>query len=61
MKELGYGKDYKYPHSFDNHFIEEGYLPEEFKNKQYYFPSENGNEKQIKERLKALWKNIKKY
>jgi putative ATPase len=61
MKELGYGKDYKYPHSFENHFIEEGYLPEELKNKQYYLPTENGNEKQIKERLKALWKNIKKY
>ena len=61
MKQLGYGKDYRYPHSFDNHFIEEGYLPEEIKNKQYYLPSENGNEKQIKERLKALWKNIKKY
>ena len=61
MKDLGYGKDYRYPHSFENHFIEEGYLPEESKNKQYYFPSENGNEKQIKERLKALWKNIKKY
>jgi putative ATPase len=61
MKELGYGKDYRYPHSFDNHFIEEGYLPEELKNKQYYLPTENGNEKQIKERLKELWKNIKKY
>jgi putative ATPase len=61
MKELGYGKDYKYPHSFENHFLEEGYLPEELKNKQYYLPTENGNEKQIKERLKALWKNIKKY
>lgn len=61
MKELGYGKEYKYPHSFDNHFIEEGYLPEELKNKQYYLPTENGGEKQIKERLKALWKNIKKY
>jgi putative ATPase len=61
MKELGYGKEYKYPHSFDNHFIEEGYLPEELKNKQYYLPTENGGEKQIKERLKALWKNFKKY
>jgi putative ATPase len=61
MKDLGYGKDYRYPHSFDNHFIEEGYLPEEIKNKQYYLPTDNGNEKQIKERLKALWKNIKKY
>ncbi|MBI5730767.1 MAG: replication-associated recombination protein A [Ignavibacteriales bacterium] len=61
MKELGYGKEYKYPHSFENNFIQENYLPEELKNKQYYLPSENGNEKTIKERLTNLWKGKKKY
>lgn len=61
MKELGYGKEYKYPHSFENNFINESYLPEELKNKQYYFPSENGNERTIKERLISLWKGRKKY
>jgi len=61
MKELGYGKEYKYPHEFQNNFVESNYLPEELKNKQYYLPSENGNEKAIKERLQTLWKNIKKY
>ncbi len=61
MKQLGYGKEYKYPHSFDNNFINEEYLPAEMKNKQYYFPSENGNEKTIKERLKILWKGKKKF
>ena len=61
MKELGYGKEYKYPHSFDNNFLKENYLPEELKGKQYYLPSENGNEKSIKERLKNLWKDRKKY
>ena len=61
MKELGYGKEYKYPHSFENNFIQENYLPEELKNRQYYLPSENGNEKTIKERLMNLWKGKKKY
>ncbi len=61
MKNIGYGKDYKYPHDFDKHFIEENYLPEELKNRQYYFPTENGQEKNLKDRLKALWKNRKKY
>ncbi|MEW5841797.1 MAG: replication-associated recombination protein A [Bacteroidota bacterium] len=61
MKELGYGKEYRYPHSFDNNFLKENYLPEELKEKQYYLPSENGNEKSIKERLKNLWKDLKKY
>ncbi len=61
MKELGYGKDYQYPHSFQNNFLSEDYLPNELRVKQFYFPSENGNEKSIKERLKSLWKNKKKY
>lgn len=61
MKDLNYGKEYKYPHSFSNNFIAENYLPEELKDKQYYLPSENGNEKTIKERLKSLWKDRKKY
>jgi putative ATPase len=61
MKDLNYGKEYKYPHSFNNNFIAENYLPEELKDKQYYLPSENGNEKTIKERLKNLWKDRKKY
>jgi putative ATPase len=61
MRELSYGKDYKYPHTFENNFILENYLPKELEGKQYYLPSENGNEKIIRERLKLLWKNNKKY
>ncbi|MCU7492488.1 MAG: replication-associated recombination protein A [Bacteroidota bacterium] len=61
MKELGYGKEYQYPHNFENHFVEKDYLPDELKGKQYYFPTENGQEKTLKERLKALWKSRKKY
>ncbi|MEJ5352243.1 MAG: replication-associated recombination protein A [Melioribacteraceae bacterium] len=61
MKEAGYGAGYKYPHNYENHFVEENYLPDEIKNKQYYFPTENGMEKTIKERLKNFWKNRKKY
>ncbi len=61
MKELKYGGEYKYPHSFNNNFIAEDYLPKELNKKQFYFPTENGNEKTIKERLKNLWKERKKY
>ncbi len=61
MKQIGYGKEYKYPHDYENHFIDENYLPDEIKNKQFYFPTGNGQEKNIKERLKALWKSKKKY
>jgi putative ATPase len=61
MKEVGYSKGYKYPHEFDNHFIAEDYLPKELKKSQYYFPAEMGQEKNLLERLKILWKNWKKY
>ncbi len=55
MAELGYGKDYKYPHNFAGHFIEEEYLPEKLKNKKFYQPTKQGTEKSILERLLKLW------
>lgn len=53
MKELGYGKDYKYPHDYPEHFVDETYLPENLKNRKYYFPTDYGFEKEIKKRL--IW------
>lgn len=61
MKEIGYGSKYKYPHDYDNNFVEENYLPEEMKGRQYYHPTENGFEKNVKERLKNFWRKLKKY
>lgn len=61
MKEIGYGNNYKYVHDFENHFVEENYLPDDLKNKQFYFPTENGQEKKLKDWLKFLWKSKKKY
>ena len=61
MKDIGYGKTYKYAHDFENNFVAENYLPEELKGSQFYFPTENGQEKNIKDRLKFFWKNKKKY
>ena len=51
MKGLGYGKDYKYPHDYPDHFVDETYLPENLKNRRYYFPTDFGFEKEIKKRL----------
>ena len=51
MRDIGYGKEYKYPHNFEGHYVVEEYLPEELKGKVYYTPSESGAEKEIKERL----------
>ncbi|MCX6166197.1 MAG: replication-associated recombination protein A [Ignavibacteriae bacterium] len=60
MKELGYHKGYKYAHSFDNHFVDMQYLPDELKDKIYYYPAEIGKEGEIKKRLKELWKKKRK-
>lgn len=55
MKELGYGKDYKYAHSYDKNFVEQDFLPKEIKNRRLYTPQNNPLELKILERLKSLW------
>ncbi len=52
MKKLGYAKGYKYPHNFENHYVEEDYLPDELKDRVYYQPSNSGYERTIAHRLK---------
>jgi putative ATPase len=51
MKDLGYGKDYQYPHDYPGHFIEEEYLPENLKGRIYYRPTDLGFEREVKKRL----------
>jgi len=51
MKELGYGKGYKYPHDFPGHYVEEHYLPEGLRGRIYYKPTNQGYEVEIKRRL----------
>ncbi|MDD4503642.1 MAG: replication-associated recombination protein A [Clostridiaceae bacterium] len=48
-KEWGYGIGYKYPHEFEGNYVEQQYLPDEIKDAEYYFPSDNGYEKKMKE------------
>jgi putative ATPase len=60
MKELGYHKGYKYAHSFDNHFVELQYLPDELKDKIYYKPTEIGEEEKIKKYLEKMWRERRK-
>jgi putative ATPase len=55
MKDLGYGKEYRYPHDFADAFVPENYFPETLGKRKYYEPSEAGHEKVIAERLKAWW------
>jgi putative ATPase len=55
MKEIGYGKDYKYAHSYEGNFVEQDFLPEEIKNERIYHPQNNQQEFKILERLKQWW------
>lgn len=61
MKDLGYGKDYHYAHSYEGNFIEEEFLPDELKGQILYDPQMNAREKEIRHRLAALWKNKYNY
>lgn len=56
MKDLGYGMGYKYPHSFGG-YTEQVYLPDELQGREYYKPTENGFDKEIKERLTRFKKD----
>jgi putative ATPase len=59
MKELDYGKDYKYPHDFEDHFLEQDYLPREIKSRRFWEPQDNPSEAKLKARMKKLWGNKK--
>ena len=59
MKELGYGKDYKYAHSYDNNFADQEFLPNEIIKTKLYEPQNNPHEKKSKELIEKRWK--KKY
>jgi len=55
-KKLGRGKDYKYPHNYENNYVEQDYLPKAITHKSYYNPTSNGYEKIIRKRLQELKK-----
>ena len=54
MKELGYGKSYKYAHDYAEGYVEQDYLPDRIKGRTFYEPSGHGYEKTIRERMEWL-------
>ncbi|HOZ87427.1 MAG TPA: replication-associated recombination protein A [Bacteroidia bacterium] len=56
MKNLDYGKEYKYSHSFENNFAEQEFLPEELGGTKFYEPGNNAREEEQRNYLKKLWK-----
>jgi putative ATPase len=56
MKNLGYGRDYKYSHDYMENFIPQEYLPDDIQGTVFYEPGKNPREEELRKRLKALWK-----
>ncbi|WP_111706609.1 replication-associated recombination protein A [Lutibacter citreus] len=61
MKELNYGKEYKYAHSYDDNFVEQEFLPKEIQNTQFFKPGNNPRENNLRDFLKKRWKNKYNY
>ena len=57
MKELDYGKDYKYAHNYENNFVEENFFPDKLTHRKFWEPQNNAAENRIVEWMKRLWKN----
>lgn len=56
MKDLNYGKEYKYSHDFEGNFVAQEFLPEEIKNLKLYDPGNNVRENELRKYLKEKWK-----
>jgi putative ATPase len=59
MKDIGYGKDYKYAHKYDQNFVDLEYLPDNISGTALFDPGNNPRENEVRKRMKNLWK--KKY
>ena len=55
MEELGYGQDYKYAHDFEDHFVEQQYLPDALRNERLWHPQRNAAEDKLAQRMEQLW------
>lgn len=55
MKDMNYGRDYMYPHDYNNNFVKQEYLPKEIKGSVFYNPCDNNTERQIQLRQKQRW------
>ena len=61
MKNLGYGKNYEYSHSYENNFSPQEYLPKEIAGTKFYDPGKNAREEELRKFLKSLWKDKYNY
>ena len=60
MKDMGYGKNYQYAHSYKGNFVDQEFLPKELSGTKFYTPGENSTENKILEELKKKWRKYYK-
>jgi putative ATPase len=61
MKKMGYGKNYKYAHSYEGNFAEQEFLPDALKGTVFYDPGKNPREEELRKFLRTLWKDKYNY
>ncbi|MBR3518539.1 MAG: replication-associated recombination protein A [Paludibacteraceae bacterium] len=61
MKNLDYGKDYKYSHDYKDHFVVQEFLPSKISGTQFWTPQDNAAENRLADNMKRLWGNKKNY
>ena len=55
MKDLGYGKNYKYAHDYEGHFVNQQFLPDALTEARFWHPQDNPSEAKLRERMIRLW------
>jgi len=55
MRDVGYGRGYKYAHDYPDHFVKQQNLPPSLQGKRYYVPGDQGYEKEVADRLRKWW------
>jgi len=61
MKDLAYGKGYKYSHNYPGNFVQQDFLPEQIKGKKFYEPGNNPREVEFLKRLRNWWRGLYSY
>jgi putative ATPase len=61
MKDLDYGKDYKYSHDFPGNFVQQDFLPDQLKGQKLFEPQDNAAEQKLKRQLKEWWNDWYRY
>ena len=61
MEQIGYGNDYKYSHDYQNHFVQQQFLPDALQTFELHSPCDNPREQKTREELRRMWFGVYKY